>query len=116
MKNSAETGRSDRALAGAAWFAGVGTALTIAAGLSFLFVCTILPLVGKAGLATVHARLNRTAFLAALLASLALSAGATWAKFARRRLDRSPMPVLSIMLAGLCLLLLVSQLAGLLGI
>lgn len=103
-------------IAGTSWFANAGTALTIAAGLSFLFVCMILPLVGKAGVQTVHAKQNHYAFLAALLVSLFLSIAATWAKMARRRVDQSPLPVLSLTLTGLCLLLLISLFAGLLKI
>lgn len=97
-------------------FAGAGTALTIAAGLSFLFLCMILPLVGKAGVKTVHARENFLAFLGVLLLTLTLSVAATAAKLHRRRIDRSPMPWMSITLTGLCLLLLVSLLTGLLHI
>lgn len=117
MKNlNQPEGASQGAVAGAAWFAHAGTALTIAAGLSFLVVCMILPLVGKAGVQTVHASQNFNAFLVALLVSLVLSTGATVAKLARRHIDHSPLPWLSITLAGLCLLLLVSLALGLLRI
>lgn len=97
-------------------FAGAGTALTIAGGLSFLFLCMILPLVGKAGVQTVHARQNFYAFLGVLLLSLTLSGAATVAKLARRRVDQSPLPWTSITLTGLCVLLLVALLTGLLHI
>ncbi|MCO5044099.1 MAG: hypothetical protein J5I99_06970 [Verrucomicrobia bacterium] len=94
----------------------VGSVLTIAAGLSFFVVCMLLPLVGKAGVQTVHAQENFFAFLTALLISLLFSLAATAVKMARRRQDQSPMPYLSILLTGLNILLLISLLAGLLKI
>lgn len=103
-------------LAGQPWFAAVGTALTIAGGLSFLFLCMILPLVGKAGVQTVHAKQNFFAFLAVLLVSLLLSGAATAAKLMRRKIDHSPIPWLSITLTAICVLLLISLFAGLLRI
>lgn len=103
-------------LAGKPWFAAAGTALTIAGGLSFLFLCMILPLVGKAGVQTVHARQNFYAFFAVLLVSLLLSSAATAAKLMRRRIDHSPPPWMSITLTAFCVLLLISLLTGLLHI
>jgi hypothetical protein len=103
-------------VAGRKWFAQLGTGLTIAGGLSFLFLCMILPLVGKAGVQTVHYRENFFAFLAVLLLSLLLSSAATAAKLMRRRIDRSPLPWMSIALTALCVLLLVSLVTGLLHI
>lgn len=113
---SPEPNSPQAAVAGRAWFAHAGSVLTIAAGLSFLFVCMTLPLVGKAGVQTVHARENFFAFLAALLVSLLFSVAAAAAKLARRHIDQSPPPYLSIGLAALDVLLLVSLLAGLLHI
>jgi hypothetical protein len=104
------------AVAGRKWFANLGTGLTIAGGLSFLFLCMILPLVGKAGVQTVHYRQNYLAFLSVLLLSLVLSSAATAAKLMRRRIDRSPLPWMSITLTALCVLLLISLFAGLLHI
>lgn len=101
---------------GQPWFATLGTVLTIAAGLCFMFLCMILPLVGKAGVQTVHARQNFWAFFAVLMVSLALSIAATVAKLVRRKVDRSPRPWMSLTLTGLCLLLLVALLTGLLHI
>lgn len=94
----------------------VGTVLTVAAGLSFFFVCMILPLVGKAGVETVHARQNFYAFLGALILSLVLSVAATVAKMKRSRLDGSPKPYLTIGLFVLNVGLLISLFAGLLHI
>ncbi len=94
----------------------MGSALTIAAGLSFFAVCMLLPLVGKAGVQTVHAAKNYYAFLVALLVSLGFSVGASIAKLMRRNLDQSPFPYLSLLLTALNALLLISLFAGLLKI
>jgi len=94
----------------------VGTVFTILSGLAFLFICMILPLVGKAGMTTVHAKLNTIAFAAALVACLVLAALATLSKMQRRRIDNSPPPVFSLVLLGLSGLLLVALVTGLLRI
>ncbi|MCZ7591021.1 MAG: hypothetical protein M5U15_02215 [Kiritimatiellae bacterium] len=94
----------------------VGTLLTVAAGLSFFFVCMILPLVGKAGVQTVHASQNFRAFLVALIVSLAFSVAATVAKMKRSRLDGSPKPYLTMGLFVINMGLLISLFAGLLKI
>lgn len=94
----------------------VGSVLTVLSGLSFLFVCMILPLVGKAGSATVHAGLNTMAFAASLILTLVMAALATWSKLARRHLDQSPLPYFSIILVALSALLLLALATGLLRI
>ena len=94
----------------------VGTTLTTASWVSFLFVCMVLPIVGKAGTATMHAHQNYLAFLAALLVSLALALLATFSKMERRKIDRSPLPYFSLMMCGLCALLLAALFLGLLRI
>lgn len=94
----------------------VGTLLTVAASLSFFFVCMVLPLVGKAGVQTVHASQNFRAFLAALIVSLAFSVAATVAKMKRSRLDGSPKPYLTMGLFVINVGLLISLFAGLLKI
>ncbi len=94
----------------------VGTVLTILSGLSFLFLCMILPLVGQAGAAAPHAPKNTQAFLAVLLVSLGLGAVAVYSKVERRKLDNSPLPYFSMGLCGICVLLLLTFLAGFLKI
>ena len=94
----------------------VGSLFTVLSGLSFLFLATILPLVGKSGSVTVHAKQNYTAFLAALLVSLVMGVLATVSKFERRKMDGSPKPLFSIVLTGLSILLLIALLLGLLKI
>lgn len=94
----------------------VGTFLTVLSGLAFLFVCMILPLVGKASVQTVHVRQNTQAFTAALVLTLLLSVAASWSKWSRRRLDQSPRPYFSLVLAGFSILLLAALALGLLSI
>lgn len=94
----------------------IGTLLTVAASLSFFFVCMILPLVGKAGVQTVHANQNFRAFLVALIVSLAFSIAATVAKMKRSRLDGSPKPYLTMGFFVINMGLLISLFAGLLKI
>lgn len=93
-----------------------GTVFTVLSGLTFLFTAMILPLVGKAGVRTVHARQNFIAFLSVLLCSLVTGALATYSKMSRRATDGSPLPLLSMVLTGLCTLLLIALLLGLLKI
>lgn len=94
----------------------LGTALTIAAGLSFLFLCMILPLVGKAGIQTAHYTKNYIAFLMVLLLTGGLSGVAVWSKLQRRQVDGSPLPKFSICILGMSLLLLLALATGLLSI
>jgi hypothetical protein len=92
----------------------VGSSLTVLAGLAFMLVCMVLPLVGRAGMAAPHAAKNYWAFLTVLLVCMGLSVGAVYSKLMRRRLDGSPWPVFSPVLLALCVLLLGALLAGLL--
>lgn len=94
----------------------VGTGLTIASGLSFLFLCMILPLVGKAGVKTPHYNENFIAFTAVLLLTIALSGLAVKSKLDRRNIDRSPAPKFSMLILGLSVLLLMALVTGLLHI
>lgn len=94
----------------------VGTALTIASGLSFLLTAMFLPLVGKAGARVYHYPANYTAFLVVLLVTLALSVLAIRSKLQRRKIDASPLPKFSIAIFSVSLLLLLALLSGLLKI
>lgn len=82
----------------------IGTALAVASGLSFFFLCMILPLVGPAGSRVEHAAMNKVAFLAVLLVTFALAALAAFSKMGRRRADASPLPFFSFGLCAVCLL------------
>jgi uncharacterized membrane protein SirB2 len=94
----------------------VGSALTVLSGLAFLFLCMILPLVGKAGAAVPHAPQNFVAFFAALVVSFVLAGAAVLSKLARRRHDQSPPPYFSMALCLVYTVLLVALLGGLLKI
>jgi hypothetical protein len=88
----------------------VGTVLAVASGLSFFFLCMILPLVGPAGSKVEHAAKNKAAFLGVLLLTLLLAAMASYSKMGRRKIDGGPWPVYSLGLSAVCILTLVISL------
>jgi hypothetical protein len=103
----------------------VGNLFSIAAGLSFLVLCMILPMVGPAAMrgsgspgatAVPHARANFYTFLGVLLLSMAFSALAIFSKIDRRKTDGSPLPWYTIGLFVLLLFLLITLFMGLLEI
>ena len=83
-----------------------GTVLAVSSGLSFFFLCMILPLVGPAGSKTDHAATNRLAFLGVLMLTLLLAALASFSKMARRKSEGGPLPVWSLALCLVCVLTL----------
>jgi small-conductance mechanosensitive channel len=91
---------------------GTGTALAVAAGLSFFFLCMILPLVGPAGSRVDHAAQNMMAFLFVLLITFGLAAFAAYSKLGRRKVDGSPLPWFSFGLCGVCVLTLLVLVSG----
>ena len=84
----------------------VGTILAVASGLSFFFLCMILPLVGQSGSKTDHAASNKAAFLSVLLITFLLAALASYSKMGRRKADGGPWPWFSLGLCGVCILTL----------
>ncbi|MDF7808562.1 hypothetical protein P4E94_14015 [Pontiellaceae bacterium B12219] len=84
-----------------------GTALAVASGISFFFLCMILPLVGPSGSRVEHAGQNKVVFLLVLLVTFVLAALAVFSKMGRRKVDDSPLPFFSFSLCGICLLTLV---------
>lgn len=103
----------------------VGTLLTVASGVSFLFLCMILPIVGPAAAfgsgspgatRAVHYTQNFWAFLGVLVLSMVLGGLAVFSKLERRKIDGSPLPVYSIGLCGILVLVLVALFTGLLSI
>jgi hypothetical protein len=84
-----------------------GTALAVASGLSFFFLCMILPLVGPAGSRVADAGKNKVVFLLVLLVTLALGTLSVFSKMGRRKGDHSPLPFFSFGLCGICILTLV---------
>ena len=113
MAEPVKESRAVESIFAASW---IGTVLTVLSGLSFLLVCMILPLVGKAGLATSYAQKNKIAFVIVVVIATALAVLATLSKLARRKIDASPLPVFSLVLLLLCVLLIVALFAGLLSI
>lgn len=89
-----------------------GTTLAVASGLSFFFLCMILPLVGPAGSRVEHAGQNQAVFLAVLLVTFVLAALSAYSKMGRRKVDGSPLPKVSFGLCVLCVLTLVVLLSG----
>jgi tellurite resistance protein TehA-like permease len=83
-----------------------GTILAVASGLSFFFLCMILPLVGPSGSKVDHAMKNKSAFLAVLLVTFALAAMASYSKMGRRKIESGPLPWFSLGLCGVCILAL----------
>ena len=77
-----------------------GTVLAVASGLSFFFLCMLLPLVGPSGSKVDHAVMNKATFLGVLTVTFLLAALAAYSKLIQRRTDGGPFPYWS---AGLCL-------------
>ncbi len=103
----------------------VGDALTLAAGILFLLVCTMLPLVGPAaaygsgspGATTAeHYGRNRMAFAAVLLVTMSVSCAATVSKLIARRSAGGRLPWVAIGVDLACAALLTVFAAGLLTI
>ena len=85
----------------------VGTTFAVMSGLSFFFLCMILPLVGPAGSRVPHAGQNKVAFLSVLVLTFLLAGLAAFSKMGRRKIDGSPLPFFSLGLCGVCILTLV---------
>ena len=85
----------------------VGTTFAVLSGLSFFFLCMILPLVGPAGSRVPHAGQNKVAFLSVLVLTFVLAGLSAFSKMGRRKIDQSPLPLFSLGLCGVCILTLV---------
>jgi len=84
-----------------------GTVLAVSAGLSFFFLCMILPLVGPAGSRVDHALQNKLAFLLVLFITFGLAAAAAYSKLGCRKTAGGPLPWFSFSLCAVCVLALV---------
>ena len=89
-----------------------GTILAVASGLSFFFLCMILPLVGPSGSRVEHAGKNKAAFIFVLLLTFALAAASTWSKLGCRKKNAGPLPWLSLGLIGVCIVTFIVLLIG----
>ncbi len=83
-----------------------GSILAVSAGLSFFFLCMILPLVGPAGSKVEHALKNKVAFLGVLLVTLLLAALASYSKLMQRKVVDGSLPHYSLGLCVVCILTL----------
>jgi hypothetical protein len=103
----------------------LGNFLSVLFGLLFLFLCMILPLVGKSathgsgspGAAPMDTLWkNHLFFSLALLLTLLAGAGAMASKLLRRREDGSPYPKATAGLLAVCVLILLCYVSGCLKI
>ncbi len=83
-----------------------GTILAVSSGLSFFFLCMILPLVGPAGSKVDHAAQNKAFFLGVLLITFLLAALSAISKLGRQKGTGGPLPRYSFGLCGVCILTL----------
>lgn len=102
-----------------------GDTATVSAGILFLLVCMMLPLVGPAAAAgsgspgamtADHFETNRMAFSSALALTTLLGFAAAVMKFSARRIDGGGFPRAAVSLVVLCLALTVAYAMGLLTI
>ena len=85
----------------------MGTVLAVTSGLSFFFLCMILPFVGPAGSRVDHALENKAAFLTVLVITFSQAALAAYSKLGCRKQQGGPLPWSSFGLCGVCVLTLV---------
>ncbi|RKX45499.1 MAG: hypothetical protein DRP64_04630 [Verrucomicrobia bacterium] len=83
-----------------------GTILAVVSGLSFFFLCMILPLVGPSGSKVAHAAQNKAAFLGVLMVTFLLAALASYSKIGRRKIAGGSLPYYSLVLSAVCILTL----------
>lgn len=89
-----------------------GTILAVASGLSFFFLCMILPLVGPAGSRVEHADQNEAAFVSILVLTLVLAAASTYSKLGCRKNHEAMLPWFSLGLSAVCILTFIVLLLG----
>jgi hypothetical protein len=103
----------------------VGNALTALAGIVFLFLCMIFPLVGPAAVhgsgspgagPAPHLKLNYMAFSGVLALALILAVAAVVSKIERRKVDGSPLPFYSIALVMVLVAIVIVFALGLLSL
>jgi hypothetical protein len=94
----------------------LGEAFAIAGFVGFLFVCMILPLVGKAGDQVAWTQKNFMAFALAVLATLGLTILSAGSKWEQMKAGRGAFPKLSLALTAVCIGLLVALFGGWLSI
>jgi hypothetical protein len=103
----------------------IGSFFTILSGVSFFFLCMILPIVGPAAVhgsgspgagPTPALAKNYMAFTAVLIVSLAIAGLAVFSKMERRKIDGSPLPLYSVGLLALLVCMAIAFATGLFAI
>ncbi len=103
----------------------LGNALTALAGVVFLFLLMIFPLVGKSAVygsgspgagPAPHLKMNYLAFSGVLALALVLAGAAVLSKIERRKVDGSPLPFYSIGLVVVLVAILIAFSMGLLSL
>ncbi len=89
-----------------------GDVLSVLAGVMFLSVAMLMPLVGRAGSATPWADRNARTFEAAALTAQGIAWAAVSSKFFRRRCTGAPAPRATLVLVVVLLLIWVAFRAG----
>ncbi len=88
----------------------LGTALSIAAGVSFYVLCMALSLVGPAGSRVPHAAENKATFVSVLLVTLVLSGASAYVSMQQRKAHGGALPKFPLGLSAACILILVISL------
>jgi len=94
----------------------LGKALVVVAGLVFMLLCMLLPLVGPAGSATPYADKNHSAFTAVLVAALLTSGLATYVNLIVRKKTGAGLPRFAMALTVLTILVTIAFMLGLMKI
>ena len=89
---------------------------SVLAGLGFMLICMLLPLVAKAGSAVEHSRENRLFFTAIALLTLLLACSSVAINLLRRKRVGAPLRPFSLFVAGIVLTLLAALQLGWLSI
>lgn len=116
-KRARETAAADSLFTGWGWGEErLGEALAIGGLVGFLFICMILPLVGKAGTRVEWTVPNSRAFASAVLGTLLLAALASASKWKQMKAGRGGIPKACLALAGVCVFILLALAGGFLAI
>lgn len=85
----------------------LGSAFSIAAGISFYVLCMIFPLVGPSGSRVPHAMQNKLTFFAVLVLTLMLAGAAMYVSLQHRREQGGSLSRFPAILSAVCLLIFI---------